>query len=111
MLQSFPTTRASLWRKVVRDLTGQTFLKQRTAQFRFALVGLRAMLRGEGGAKGGSLAQNRDPRQAGLERIEAEPLEQFALIGQGLRRHPPFGVVVGLVQLGASAEAAKGAHW
>ena len=48
----FPTTRASLWRKVVRDLTGQTFLKQRTAQFRFALVGFKAMLRGEGGAKG-----------------------------------------------------------
>ena len=66
---------------------------------------------GEGGAKGGSLAQNRDPRQAGLERLEAEPLEQFALIGRGLRRHPPFGVVVGLVQLVARAEAAKGAHW
>lgn len=35
----FPTTRSSLWRKAVRDLTGQTFLKQRTAQlggfFRF----------------------------------------------------------------------------
>jgi fatty acid desaturase len=29
---AFPTTRASLWRKAVRDLTGQTFLKQRTAQ-------------------------------------------------------------------------------
>jgi fatty acid desaturase len=28
----FPITRASLWRKVVRDLTGQTFLKQRRAQ-------------------------------------------------------------------------------
>jgi fatty acid desaturase len=28
----FPITRASLFRKVVRDLTGQTFLKQRTAQ-------------------------------------------------------------------------------
>jgi fatty acid desaturase len=28
----FPITRASLWRKVVRDLTGQTFLKQRSAQ-------------------------------------------------------------------------------
>lgn len=29
----FPITRKSLWRKIVRDLTGQTFLKQRTAQF------------------------------------------------------------------------------
>jgi fatty acid desaturase len=28
----FPITRASLRRKIVRDLTGQTFLKQRTAQ-------------------------------------------------------------------------------
>src|SRR5690606_10623267 len=28
----FPITRASLWRKIVRDLTGQTFFKQRRAQ-------------------------------------------------------------------------------
>ena len=28
----FPISRKSLWRKIVRDLTGQTFLKQRTAQ-------------------------------------------------------------------------------
>jgi fatty acid desaturase len=28
----FPITRASLWRKIARDLTGQTFLKQRAAQ-------------------------------------------------------------------------------
>lgn len=48
----FPTTRASLIRKVVRDLTGQTFFKQRAAQFGFALVGLKAMLRGEQAEKG-----------------------------------------------------------
>lgn len=29
----FPITRQSLWRKVLRDLTGQTFLKQRQNQF------------------------------------------------------------------------------
>jgi fatty acid desaturase len=29
---TFPITRTSLWRKIVRDLTGQTFLKQRSAQ-------------------------------------------------------------------------------
>jgi fatty acid desaturase len=29
---AFPTTRASLWRKALRDLTGQTFFKQRAAQ-------------------------------------------------------------------------------
>jgi len=48
----FPTTRASLWRKVLRDLTGQTFFKQRVAQFGFAIAGLKAMLRGEKPAKG-----------------------------------------------------------
>ena len=45
----FPTTRASLMRKMVRDMTGQTFFKQRAAQFAVAIVGLKAMLRGEGG--------------------------------------------------------------
>ncbi len=29
----FPITRASLWRKIVRDLTGQTFYKQRIAPY------------------------------------------------------------------------------
>jgi fatty acid desaturase len=33
----FPITRKSLWRKIARDLTGQTTLKQRTAQVRSAL--------------------------------------------------------------------------
>jgi fatty acid desaturase len=45
----FPTSRASLWRKIVRDLTGQTFFKQRKAQFAAALLGVKAMIRGEGG--------------------------------------------------------------
>ena len=43
----FPTSRASLARKIARDLTGQTFLKQRMAQFSLALRGSKAMLRGE----------------------------------------------------------------
>jgi fatty acid desaturase len=42
----FPTSSASLWRKAVRDLTGQTFFKQRSSQFRMAFRGIRAMLRG-----------------------------------------------------------------
>ncbi|MGB5077293.1 MAG: fatty acid desaturase [Sphingorhabdus sp.] len=42
----FPTSRASLWRKLFRDLTGQTFYKQRKAQFRMAAKGVRAMLAG-----------------------------------------------------------------
>jgi fatty acid desaturase len=33
----FPITRESLWRKVFRDLTGQTFFKQRKAQVKAAL--------------------------------------------------------------------------
>ena len=48
----FPTTRASLRRKMLRDLTGQTFFKQRMAQFGFAFAGLKAMLRGEAAQKG-----------------------------------------------------------
>lgn len=35
----FPTTRASIRRKLIRDLTGQTGYKQRRAQFRAALGG------------------------------------------------------------------------
>lgn len=46
-VKAFPTTRASLGRKVLRDLTGQTFFKQRMAQFSSAVKGLKAMLRGE----------------------------------------------------------------
>lgn len=33
----FPVSRASLWRKIVRDLTGQTFAKQRAAAIGLAL--------------------------------------------------------------------------
>lgn len=43
----FPTSRASLLRKMFRDLSAQTFVKQRAAQFVFAFAGLRAMLRGD----------------------------------------------------------------
>jgi fatty acid desaturase len=47
----FPTTRASLRRKVMRDLTGRTFLKQRRLQMLLALRGLRAMLARESAAE------------------------------------------------------------
>jgi fatty acid desaturase len=43
----FPTSLASLRRKVIRDLTGQTFIKQRSAQFAVAFRGLKAMLQKE----------------------------------------------------------------
>jgi fatty acid desaturase len=40
----FPTTRASMKRKIIRDLTGQTFFKQRSSQFAKAWVGVKHML-------------------------------------------------------------------
>jgi fatty acid desaturase len=46
----FPTSRDSLRRKFIRDLTGQTFFKQRRAQFAAALRGVAAILTGESGA-------------------------------------------------------------
>ncbi|HET6537708.1 MAG TPA: fatty acid desaturase family protein [Sphingopyxis sp.] len=57
----FPTSKASLRRKMIRDLTGQTFFKQRLSQFAFAWIGLKAMLRGDAsdskqqGTRGGTL--------------------------------------------------------
>ena len=43
----FPTSRDSLRRKFIRDLTGQTFYKQRRAQFAVALRGVQFMLTSE----------------------------------------------------------------
>ncbi|MDZ7588988.1 MAG: fatty acid desaturase [Parasphingorhabdus sp.] len=40
----FPASPASMRRKIIRDLTGQTFFKQRSGQFAAAWTGLRAML-------------------------------------------------------------------
>lgn len=45
----FPTSTASLRRKAVRDLTGQTFFKQRSSQFAAAWRGVQAMLQGKTG--------------------------------------------------------------
>lgn len=45
----FPTSRASLQRKALRDLTGQTFFKQRKSQFAIAWRGVKAILRRENG--------------------------------------------------------------
>ena len=49
----FPTSRASLIRKFIRDLTGQTFFKQRSSQFTLAWRGVRAMLAGRPGEESG----------------------------------------------------------
>lgn len=48
----FPTSRASMRRKIIRDLTGQTFLKQRSNQLAKAWIGLKAILAGKGDAPG-----------------------------------------------------------
>jgi fatty acid desaturase len=45
----FPTSRDSLRRKAIRDLTSQTFFKQRKAQFAVAWRGVKAMLANESG--------------------------------------------------------------
>ncbi len=37
----FPTTTASMWRKVARDLSGLTFIRSRSAQVKMALEGLK----------------------------------------------------------------------
>jgi hypothetical protein len=50
-----------------------------------------------------ALAQDRDPGEAGLEPLQAQALEQPALVGDG---KAPLVVVVGLVQRVAVAEAA-----
>ncbi|MEQ1689107.1 MAG: fatty acid desaturase family protein, partial [Sphingopyxis sp.] len=49
----FPTSRASLIRKFIRDLTGQTFAKQRRSQFTLAWRGVRAILAGRHGEESG----------------------------------------------------------
>jgi fatty acid desaturase len=78
----FPTSRASLWRKVVRDLTGQTFFKQRVAQFGFAWKGVRASLRGgfEGEAKRSTLAGTPFNKGAGATAGLSAPMTEGAAV-------------------------------
>ena len=63
------------WRVVARD-----FLRVETV---------------EGGAEGGALAQDGDPRQAGLEAVERELLEQGAIVPF---RDAPLLVVIGEIE-------------
>lgn len=44
---AFPTSSASLIRKILRDLTGQTFFKQRSSQSALAIQGINEWLRGQ----------------------------------------------------------------
>ncbi|SFJ64010.1 Fatty acid desaturase [Caulobacter sp. UNC279MFTsu5.1] len=55
----FPTTRASLRRKIVRDLTGQTFFKQRFGPLLGKLKGARGQGQPKGAIFGGEVARQR----------------------------------------------------
>ncbi|MEM9495251.1 MAG: fatty acid desaturase family protein [Pseudomonadota bacterium] len=72
----FPVSRASLMRKVIRDLTGQTFLKQR--------LGLLALkLKGAGGGPSGVI-QGASYEMAPFIAVNAALLAFLIAIGQGL---------------------------
>ncbi len=71
----FPTTRASLWRKAMRDLTGRTFLKQRRLQFALALRGMRALLARE------SASQRADVRADGRGTAAGTPFNRGGTAG------------------------------
>ncbi len=79
----FPTSRASLVRKVFRDLSGQTFLKQRGAQFALAAKGLPMLLRGGAMPKGRETSAgtilNRSARDAGPAGMSAPMGAQAAV--------------------------------
>jgi len=66
----FPTTRASMRRKAIRDLTAQTFFKQRSHQFAKAWQGLIAMLHG-----------NSDEPGAGRDTSAGRPLNNSSRSG------------------------------
>ncbi len=70
----FPTSQASLYRKIIRDLTGQTFFKQRSHQFAVGYKGFRAMVSGRS-ADGGDDTNAGKPMnlqgRAGLNASEA----------------------------------------
>jgi fatty acid desaturase len=70
----FPTSKASLRRKVVRDLTGQTFFKQRRSQFAVAWRGLNAILRGEAGTGERDTSAGRALNQSSRSGLDAPVL-------------------------------------
>lgn len=63
----FPTTRASLRRKIIRDLTGQTFFKQRSHQFAAAWRGVKAILAGEAGSGERDTSAGRALNRSGVD--------------------------------------------
>lgn len=83
----FPVSKASLKRKIIRDLTGQTFLKQRSGQFAVALKGLKAMMSGAS-----------DPASSGKRDTSA---------GTPLNRNGAAGVAAPVVNLDGAKRTAK----
>jgi fatty acid desaturase len=65
--QPFPTSRDSLRRKVIRDLTGQTFFKQRSHQFAAAWRGVTAMLQREQGDGQRDTSAGRPLNRSGMD--------------------------------------------
>jgi fatty acid desaturase len=63
----FPTSKASLRRKVIRDLTGQTFFKQRRSQFMAAWRGVKAMVSGESGTGQRDTSKGRALNRSGVD--------------------------------------------
>jgi fatty acid desaturase len=78
----FPTSSASLWRKVVRDLTGQTFYKQRSSQFRMAARGIGALLNGA------------STEAAKRSTVAGTPFNKQAQSGNGLGPSDAAGIAV-----------------
>lgn len=79
----FPTTKESIKRKIIRDLTGQTFYKQRSSQFAKAWVGLKAMLRGE-----------RDGRDAKRDTSAGQTLNNSSRAGIGAEPATVDGAII-----------------
>jgi fatty acid desaturase len=63
----FPTSRASLKRKLIRDLTGQTFFKQRSHQLAAAWRGVKAMLAGQSGDGSRDTSAGRALNRSGID--------------------------------------------
>jgi fatty acid desaturase len=63
----FPTSKASLTRKVIRDLTGQTFFKQRSHQLAAAWRGVKAILAGQSGDGSRDTSAGRALNRSGVD--------------------------------------------
>lgn len=84
---AFPTNKASMQRKVIRDLTGQTFVKQRSNQFAVAWQGLKAMLTGA--------------------RVDPGPARRDTSAGTPLNRNGAAGVAAPVIDLDGAKKTTR----